>query len=109
MSVDKAALERFGDNSDEGTTEDLLNQARGLIVTVYTNKAELIEDYDLGKVRTYKFLNNRSTLLKLLPPSEHAFLEHLKRATYATIIDTKAHIAKPDISPFTEFGWVLKI
>ncbi|KAK1901168.1 Maltose/maltodextrin import ATP-binding protein MalK [Dissostichus eleginoides] len=65
------------------------------------------EGSDLGKLRAYKFLNNKLTLLKLLPPTENAFLLHLKRAALATITDKNAHIAKPEIPPCTEFGWSL--
>jgi len=51
-------------------------------------------------------LNNKSTPLKLLPPTENAFLFNLKRAALATIIDENAHIAKPEIPPLQEFWMV---
>ena len=85
----------------------LLNQARDLTIAVYTSTADHFEGADLGKLRAHKFLNNKSTLLKLLPPTENAFLLHLKRAALATLIDKSAHIAKPQIPSFTEFGWFL--
>jgi hypothetical protein len=75
--VDIPALESFGEGPDEGITDDLLNQARALTIDVYPSKADHFEDCDhLGKVRTYKFLNNKSPLLKLLPPTGQAFLLH---------------------------------
>ena len=32
---------------------------------------------------------------------------HLRRATLATTIDKSAHITKPEIPSFTEYGWSL--
>ena len=107
MSLDIPALEEFGENPDDIITDDLLNQARHLTIAVYTSTADYFEGSDLGKLRAYKFLNNKSTLLKLLPPTENAFLLHLKQAALATLIDKSAHIAKPQIPSFTEFGWSL--
>ena len=74
-------------------------------MAVYASKADHQEDFDLGKLRVYTFLNNRSTLLKLLPPSEDAFEQHLKRAALATMIDKTAHIANPDLPRFSDYGW----
>lgn len=104
MRMDIPALEEFGQNTTDDITDDLLHQARGLIIDVYTSSADHFEDSDLGTLRAYKLLNNKSTLLKLLPPTENAFLFHLKRAALATIIDKNADIAKPEIPPFRNFG-----
>lgn len=101
------ALQEFGENSSYSLSDDVINQARDLAIAVYASKADHSEDFDLAKLRVYKFLNNRSTLLKLVPPTEKAFDLHLKRAALATIIDKNAHIAKPDIPSFTEYGWIL--
>jgi len=57
-----------GQNSYQ-ITSDLINQARQLVIAVYTNRSGSFEDCDLAKLRAYKFLNNRSTMLKLLPPT----------------------------------------
>ena len=107
MGLDLPALQEFGENSSYSLSEDVKNQARDLTIAVYASKADHSEDFDLAKLRVYKFLNNRSTLLKLLPPTENAFGLHLKRAALAAIIDKTAHIAKPDIPCFTEYGWSL--
>ena len=107
MNVDTPTLQSFGDNPTDEVTDDIIKQARDFTITVYTTAADHFADSDLGKLRTYKFLNNRSTLLKLLPPTEDAFLLHLKRAALATIIDKNAHIAKPRIPSCTDFGWSL--
>jgi len=66
---------------------------------MYTNRSDDFEDCDLAKLRAYKCLNNTSTLLKLLPPIEHACRLHLQRAGFATIIDKTAHVAKPELPP----------
>ena len=107
MGLDLPALQEFGENSSYSLSEDVKNRARDLTIAVYASKADHSEDFDLAKLRVYKFLNNRSTLLKLLPPTENAFGLHLKRAALAAIIDKTAHIAKPDIPCFTEYGWSL--
>ena len=62
----------------------------------------------LSDARANKFLTNKATLLKLLPPTENVFVLHLKRAIYATIIDKTAHIAKPNYLDIEDYGWALK-
>ena len=108
MRLDIPALEDFGENPCDTITDDLLNQARDLTITVYQSKADHFEGSDLGKLRVFKFLNNKSTLLKLLPPTEDAFRLRVERAALATMIDKNAHIPKPVIPPCTEFGWSVK-
>lgn len=107
MKRNTPAVVDYGDNQANAITGDLITQARELTIDVYTTKSDQFEDSDLEKLRAYKFLNNKSTLLKLLPPTEDAFLLHLNRAAHATIIDKNAHIAKPNIPSCTEFGWSL--
>jgi len=89
-------------------TADVTSQARSLMVAVYTNRGEDFDRSNLANVRVYKFLNNKSTLLKLLPPTEDAFLQHLKRAALATLIDKSSHISKPSLPPYDDFGWALE-
>ena len=83
----------------------MIEQARILTISVYSSKDDHKEDFDLGKLRVYKFLNNKSTLLKLLPPTEAAFKQHTRRAALATLIDKSAHIAKPVIPEISDYGW----
>jgi hypothetical protein len=83
MGLDLPALQEFGENSSYSLSEDVKNQARDLTIAVYASKADHSEDFDLAKLRVFKFLNNRSTLLKLLPRTENAFGLHLKRAALA--------------------------
>ena len=44
--------------------------------------ADTFEGYDIDTIRDNTLLNNinRSTLLKLLPPDENAFEQHIKHA-----------------------------
>ena len=87
-TTDIPELERFGEEGQNSyqITSDLINQARELVIAVYTNKSDAFEDCDLAKLRAYKFLNSRSTMLKLLPPTEDAYLLHLQRAALATTV-----------------------
>ena len=109
-TTDIPELEHFGEQGQHRNqfTSDLINQTYKLVIAVYTNRSDDFEDCDLGKVRAYKFLNNKSTMLKLLPPTEHTFLLHLQRAALATIIDKTAHVAKPQLPPFVDYGWALE-
>ena len=76
-------------------------------MTVYSNKNEDFSESSLSKLRAFKFLNNKSTLLKLLPPTDDAFMQHLKRAALATIIDKSAHNPKPKDICIEDYGWTL--
>ena len=67
----------------------------------------MLEGSDLGKHRVYKFPNNKSTLLKVLPPTESAYEQHLRRAALATAIDKSAHICKPNVEPCYDYGWTV--
>ena len=61
---------------------DVCDQAQQLLVNSYFNKSDTFEGYDIDTIRDNTFLNNinRSTLLKLLPPNENAFKQHIKHA-----------------------------
>lgn len=89
-TVDHPGLESFGKDATDNITPYIIKEARDLIIAVYTTKVDNFEESNLVKLRAYKFLNNRSTLLKLLPPTEDAFLLHLKWAGLATITDKNA-------------------
>ena len=61
-----------------------------------------MEGFSVSEVRANKFLNNKSTLLKMLPPTEGSFVPHLKWAMYVHNYDQqgrshpKAKLATPD-------------
>ena len=107
-TIDISALGDFAENEYScSLTDVVVTQARELLVAVYSNKHENFSKSSLSKLRAFKFLNNKSTLLKLLPPTEDAFLQHLRRAALATITDETAHIAKPRPLSVEDYGWAL--
>jgi len=51
------------------------------LLFTHARKDDNLEDTELSKLEVHKFLNNnKSTLLKLLPPTEDAFIQHLRQA-----------------------------
>lgn len=88
-------------------TEEVLSRARQRLVAVYSNKHDEFSDTSLDAMRAYKFLNNRSTLLKLLPPTEDALLQHVRRAALATLTAKTSHIPNPTAVAVSEYGWSL--
>ena len=105
--IDTPALEDFAESDDLlALTDEVKNQARDLLIGVYTKRVDMLGS-SLAEIRANKFLNNKSTLLKLLPPTEDAYMQHLKRAALATIIDKRAHVAKPVIPSIEDYGWTV--
>ena len=75
-------------------------------MAVYSKKGDDFEEANLDNLKVDKFLDNKSTLLKLLPPTEDALIQHVKRAALATLVDKAAHVAKPEVAwPVTNYGW----
>ena len=74
MQIDIPALGHFTDGGQGPTriTAEVVKQAKVLVVSVYANKDDMFEGYDLGKRRVYTFLNNKQTLLKVLSLTESA-------------------------------------
>ena len=107
--IDIPALEDFadGDQGPARITSQVVKQAKQLVVSVYANMGDMFEGADLGKLRVHTFLNNKSTLLKLLPPTESAYEQHIKRVALATAIDKSAHICKPNVEPCEDYGWTV--
>lgn len=66
------------------------------------NPTSATTDDILNRLRAHKFLSNKSTLLKLLPPTEDTFLLHPKRGR--SCVNFLIHIAKPDTPASKEFG-----
>ena len=66
------------------------------MITVYGGQGNF-QGSDISSLRAHKFLSSKSTVLKLLPPTEDAFIQHLKRASLATIVDKQAHRARPKV------------
>ena len=64
------------------------------MITPYA-KGNAITGMSLSIAEANKFLTNKATLLKFLPPNENAFMLQLRSALNATIIDKAAHVTKP--------------
>ena len=109
MQIDIPALKDFadGDQGPARITSQVVKQAKELVVSVYANKGDMFEGADLDKLRVHTFLNNKLTLLKLLPPTESAYEQHIKRVALATAIDKSAHICKPNVEPCEDYGWTV--
>ena len=45
-------------------------------------------------------------LLKVLPPTVGVYMQHLKRAAYATMVDRSSHEQHPTVPNPEEFGWI---
>ena len=109
MQIDIPALEYFA-NGDQGPariTAECVKQAKELVVSVDANKGDMFEVSDLGKHQVHTSPNNKSTLLKLLAPTESAYEQHLERAALATSIDKSAQICKPSVEPCEDYGWAV--
>lgn len=52
-------------------------------------------------------MNSRPTLLKLLLPTEHAFLLYVKREALVALTDKTEHTTKPGLRSYGDFGWSL--
>ena len=84
------ALEAFRD-PDEGQpciTPEVISQ---VLIAVYTNKDDDFMGAELGKVKVYKFLNNKSTLLKLLSPTEDALISNICDVQHWQLCWTRLH------------------
>ena len=85
----------------------MVDQALKLFIKVNNKNSDNFTKSCLGRLRAHTFLNNKSTLLKLLPPTENALFNPPKRAALSTAVDNSVHINKPQIPPYEEDGWVL--
>ena len=106
--LDIHALADYGETENLTLSDDLLRQATRLAVAVQCKQVITEDKINLAQVRATKFLNNKSVMLKMLPATEGGFLQHVLRSALAVLIDKRAHVARPDIPPYDEFGWILK-
>ena len=106
MPIDIPALEYFA-NGDQGPARITAECVKKAVVSVDANKGDMFELSDIGKHQVHTFPNNKSTLLKLLAPTERAYEQHLKRAALATSIDKSAQICKPSVEPCEDYGWAV--
>lgn len=90
-------------NMTNELTQEVVHEAIQLCTHVYSNK----DDFDdVASLCVHKFLNQKSLLLlKLLPPTDDWYRQHVMRCALATIIDKRAHLAQPTLPPYQNFGW----
>ena len=62
------ALETFGENQHFSISNELIYHARDLFIVVYTKSMNML-GCSLAEVCAHRFLNNVSSILKLLPPT----------------------------------------
>jgi hypothetical protein len=93
--------------TDYTVTAELTEEARNLFTSMYCPAKHGSTFTSFDELRAHKFLNNNSTSLSKLPPTEDAFYLHVKRASYVTIIDKTAHIAKPELPSPQDYGWTM--
>ncbi len=106
QAVDTPAIETFGEEDTE-LSDDVYQEARSMCICVYSSKDDDFDD--IASLRAHKFLRYKSAAtLKLLPPTEDSFRQHVKRCALATIIDKRAHVAQPALPPYTNFGWSIE-
>ena len=104
-NIDLPALSEYGEGSSPVITQDVIDEARSLMLMVYGKSANTDIVDNLKDLRAHKFLHNTAPILKMLPPTEGAFLQHLRRSALATYIDKHATDAKPDLPPSEDYGW----
>ena len=92
MCLDLPLLEEFGENSSDSLSDDIMHQSG----TRPHNCWVYIQSWPPSGFWPGK-----------LGVQENVFDLHLRRATLATTIDKSAHITKPEIPSFTEYGWSL--
>ncbi len=94
------ALSKLGE-TEQNVTDDMIKEATTLLTSTYGQPDDTIDE-----IRVQRFLTSQSMLLKMLPPTVGAFMQHLKRAAYATIVDRSSHEQHPTIPNPEEFGWM---
>ena len=60
---------------------------------VYTKNEDML-GCSLAEVRAHRFLNNVTSLLKVLLPTEGVFKNHFMRSIFATTVNKASHIVK---------------
>ena len=104
--LDIQALADYGENQDLGLPDELMRQVTRLAVAVQCKLVITEDEVNLAQIRATKFLHNKSVMLKMLPATEGAFLQHVLRAALAVLIDKQSHVARPNIPGYHEFGWI---
>ena len=106
--LDIHALADYGETQNFSLPDELMRQVTRLAVAVQSKLVVTEDEVNLAQVRANKFLHSKSVMLKMLPATEGAFLQHVLRSALAVLIDKQAHVARPDIPGYHEFGWILE-
>ena len=87
----------YGETQDLSLPDELMRQMTRLAVAVQYKLVITEDEVNLAQIRATKFLHNTSVMLKMLPATEGAFLQHILRAALAVLIDKQSHVARPNI------------
>ena len=88
------------------TSVSLMRQMMRLVVSVQCKLVITEDEVNLAQISATKFLQNKSVMMKMLPATEGAFLQHVLRAALADLIDKQSHVARPNFSGYHEFGLI---
>jgi hypothetical protein len=99
--TDLLPLGRYGDPDESlDVQEDVVTAARHYMVSLYDRS-----DFggSLDALRAHLFGNIKGDM-RCLPPTEDAFLLHLRRALHQLAVCKRAHLCQPTYPPATDFG-----
>ena len=75
-----------------GLPDELMRQVTRLAVVVQCKLVITEDEVNLAQIRATKFLHNKSVILKMLPATEGALLQHVLRAGLAVLMDKQSHV-----------------
>lgn len=107
----KISMHPFSEFPNEDVT-DIITIPRSLIeasIRLLVKACGGSEEDTFATLRTQKFLSGSSGTLLGLPPTEDAFMQHIKRSALATLVSKAAHLAKPPKWNYEAFGWLKNI
>ena len=88
--------------------ESAVLAGRKFIAVLYDPKKVHVDSHqDLNALRV-KFSTSREKSLLKLPPSEPAFIQHVKRAAWQARVWMNSHLAQPDVGSPLDNGWQLQ-
>ena len=89
------AIAQYGEELQvTAVNNEVFSEALLLLLAAYKTKNNSCTTIEV--IRAHKFLRNKSTLLKLLPPTD-AFIQHIQRDALATVIDKQSHVCEINI------------
>lgn len=80
-NIDLPALAEYGEGSSSPEiSPDVISEAQSLLLMVYGKSTNTDAINNIQDMRAHKFLHNPAPILKMLPPTEGAFIQHLRRS-----------------------------